>query len=266
MKVSKSDINILIMVLGVGLAVLSYFVVYSSFTEKKAALEAENVTLQSEVDELQQLADNKQYYLDETARMNDEITATVARFPSNIMAEDIIMYAWNLENTRSIFFNAIATDVSQMVTIATDTAAADATQDAVEGDDAAEGDAVVASGGMKDTVFLYATPITYTFQATYMSMKDIITGIVTSDDRMNLQTLTLSYDGETGCIQGNMTMNVYTMSGTGKNYDLLNVSGVPTGVTDIFKSGTVLNLNSVNSSSDSSDDADSADEDSADEE
>ena len=60
MKLKKSDVNILIMLLGILIPVAIYFFVYTSFTEKTAAMNADNETLQTEVDYLQDLADHKQ--------------------------------------------------------------------------------------------------------------------------------------------------------------------------------------------------------------
>ncbi|MBD5540524.1 MAG: hypothetical protein HDR00_04915 [Lachnospiraceae bacterium] len=243
MKIRKSDINILIMVLGIAIAVCSYFFVYNSFVEKKATLDGENATLQQEVDELQKLADNKQFYLDETARMNAEITEIMNRFPPGMLVEDILMDVVNMEASYSIFYESVSVETIQQVQVAMEEPQQDAVQDGTEVTEETAGDAVVATGGLKETVFLYNTPITYGFKSTYRSIKDIISDIVKGNDRMNLQSVTLSYDGDTGCIQGSLAVNVYTMDGTGKYYELLNIPGVQLGVEDLFKSGTILNIN-----------------------
>ena len=165
MKIKKTDINLLIMLLGVLIAVAAYFLVFTAYNDKTAALESDNAVLQEEVDGLQELADHKQEYIDETARMNTEITDTMARFLAGVLPEDILMYAYTLENTQSVYFESIAMDNASLVTVATDNAA---TGDAVESTEVTEetGDTVVASAGMQDTVFLYSTPVTYGFKTT----------------------------------------------------------------------------------------------------
>lgn len=246
MKVKKSDINLLIMLLGVLIAVAAYFLVFTEYNEKTAALESDNAVLQEEVDGLQKLADNKQMYIDETARMNTEITATIDRFPAGVLTEDILMYAYTLENTQSVYFESIAIESASLVTVATEpTETTDAVEEGAEVTEET-GDAVVASSGLQDTVFLYSTPVTYGFKSTYRSIKDIMEGIVMGQDRMNLQDITLSFDASTGCIQGSMSTNIYTMDGTGKYYELLNIPGIQLGVDDLFKSGTVLNIHTGN--------------------
>lgn len=247
-KVKKSDINILIMLVGVLLAVISYFVVYQSFTEKTDALSAENASLQTEVDELQKLADNKTFYLEETARMDEEIQAILAEFPGEVRAEDEVMYTDMLERTNAIWVTELQREGTQLVQIAaeTDTAATDAVvenADAVaEGtaDTEASQDAVVATGGLKDTVFLYSSPFTISYKTTYRSIKDIILSIVESDERMNITAVSLAYDSETGCLSGSLDATMYTMSGTGSVYEEIDIPGVRLGTADFFKSGAVL--------------------------
>lgn len=242
MKIKKSDINLLIMLIGVLLAVISYFVVYKSFTEKTTSLRAENTTLQTEVDELQKLADNKEFYISETARMDEEIQNIMARYPGEIRTEDQIMYTVGLENQYSIWVNSLSVKGTQLVQVAAPVAEQQ-TSDAVEEEGAeSTGDAVVASGGLKDTVFLYNSPFSISYKTTYRSAKDIVAGIVNSADRMNITNISLAYDAETGCLSGTMDANMFTMSGTGDLYEELNIPGVSLGTADFFQSGAVLNL------------------------
>ena len=258
MKVKKSDINLLIMLIGVLIAVASYFLVFQSYNEKTAALEAENAVLQEEVNGLQELADNKPYYESEIVRMESENQEIMLHFPAEVRVEDEIMYTVALENEHSIWVDSLNSGDTQLVQVAV-AATEQPTNDAVveEGAAPAEapaGDAVVASGGLKDTVFLYNSPFTISFKTTYRSMKDIVYAIVTSDERMSLASLSLSYDAETGCLVGSLDSNMYTMSGTDAVYEELNIPGVAIGTADFFKSGTVLNLN-VGASVDATDDA-----------
>lgn len=244
MKLKKTDINLLIMLIGVLIAVAAYFLVYSEYKAQTATIESENAVLATEVDELQKLADNKQMYIDETARMNEEMTEIMGRFPAGVLPEDVLMYAYTLENTQSVIFTSLAIDQKQLVNVAT--AATPVTEEGSDAVDTESGDAVVASGGLKETVFLYTTPVDYGFISTYRSIKDIMQGIVQGQDRMNIESLTLSYDGEFGCIKGTINTNIYTMDGTGKYYELQDISGIQLGVDDLFKSNPVLNIHTGN--------------------
>ena len=250
MKIKKSEVNILIMLIGILLAVLAYFVVYYSFTEKKDILAAENATLQSEVDELQKLADNKQFYIDETNRMDNEIQDILSTFPGEIRQEDQVMYAAGFESmySNTIWVNGLSIDDTQLVQIAAPAAEQAApTDDAVVEDtgDGTANDAVVATGGLKDTVFLYSSPFTLNYKITYRSFKDVVQLILSSDERMSIQNINLSYDSESGCLTGSLDATMYTVSGTDYIYKELDIPGVRMGTSDIFKSGTVLDLSRI---------------------
>ena len=91
MKVKKSEIQLLIAVIGVLIAVCTYFLVYSSFNEKSDALEAQNVTLSSQVATLEILDQRKADYIEATGKMQSYITNFENRFPADILPEDSIM-------------------------------------------------------------------------------------------------------------------------------------------------------------------------------
>lgn len=98
MKVKKSEIQLLIAVIGVLIVVCTYFLVYSSFNEKSDALEAQNVTLSSQVATLEALDQRKADYIEATGKMQSYITNFENRFPADILPEDSIMMVKTLED------------------------------------------------------------------------------------------------------------------------------------------------------------------------
>ena len=98
MKVKKSEIQLLIAVIGVLIAVCTYFLVYSKFNEKSDALEAENATLSSQVATLEILDQRKADYIEATEKMQSYITNFENRFPADILPEDSIMMVKTLED------------------------------------------------------------------------------------------------------------------------------------------------------------------------
>ncbi|MFR2604988.1 MAG: hypothetical protein ACLTAX_06915 [Waltera sp.] len=131
MKVKKSEIQLLIAVIGVLIAVCTYFLVYSSFNEKSDALEAQNVTLSSQVATLEALDQRKADYIEATEKMQSYITNFENRFPADILPEDSIMMVKTLEDyTRTEVANiAFGSEAEVVYTPATDaaTTTADAT-------------------------------------------------------------------------------------------------------------------------------------------
>lgn len=252
-KASKGQINLLIMLIGVLLAVASYFFVFTKFNERRAALANENAALQTEVDALQELADNKEYYISETERMDKEIGETIQRYPADVLEEDEVMYTAAVQSSNQMWVNALTIQDKQQVMVAApapveaapveDADAIDAEAPAeVPADAPAATEAAAPAAGLANTVFLYTSPFTLSYKSTYTSIKDVITSIVTSDDRMSIKNVTIGYDAETGALAGTVDATMYTMEGTGTEYISPTVNGVPTGTPDIFRSGTILNL------------------------
>lgn len=72
-RMSGKDSLLLPALLGVLLAVVSYFLIYSPNREKTDALLAENEELAQSVTDLDARMQNKTFYLEETERMKQEI-------------------------------------------------------------------------------------------------------------------------------------------------------------------------------------------------
>ncbi len=235
MKLKKSDVNILIMLVGILIPVAIYFFVYTSFTEKTAAMNADNETLQTEVDYLQDLADHKQQYIDDTAAMQIQIDEIKSRFPAEYKPEDDIMYIIGVENDYGAEIPTIAMGTSSMIEVA---AAAEETAEApAEGAEATDD----AAGDTVDTttpaISLYQTPISVSMQSSYRSLKDIVTYINTDTDRKSIDSLSVVFDTETGLLASTMAFNAYSLTGTEKEYAAPQVSGVFYGTSDIFNTG-----------------------------
>ena len=147
MKVKKSEIQLLIAVLGILLAVVTYFLVYTKFNDLADSMESQNMSLRSQVATLEVLDQRKADYLAATEKMQSYITNFESRFPADILPEDSIMMVKNMEDaTRTQVANisfgteAEVTYTSQDGTpSALDNATADAPADTV----AAEADAAL---------------------------------------------------------------------------------------------------------------------------
>ncbi|MCD7835458.1 MAG: hypothetical protein LUG83_02135, partial [Lachnospiraceae bacterium] len=99
---TKQEIQLLLVLLGVLIPVLVYFLFYTKYNEKCDALETSNRTLQSEVIRLLTLDSKRDFYVSETSRMQSYLKEFESKFPSSILYEDSIMMIKNMEgNTRT---------------------------------------------------------------------------------------------------------------------------------------------------------------------
>lgn len=242
MKLKKSDVNILLIVIGIGAALLAYFLVFTKFNDKTDAQKAANASLQQEVDRLQDLANNKQQYLDDTASMQTDIENIKAQFAAAYNPEDEVLYVRELEKN----FDALASSVSMPGSIPIEVEGAQ--QQAAPAPDAADGTeatdeatdaAVPASTDETSTasaVMLYQTPVTIEFVASYNSIKDIVKKLNEDEMRKSIDNLTLAFDSETGDLTGTLLFNMYSLTGTDAAYTTPDIPGIVYGTNNIFNS------------------------------
>lgn len=245
MKLKKSDINILLIALGLAIAAIAYFFVFTKLNEKTDAMKANNAALQQEVDRLQELANNKQQYLDDTAAMLDKIEEIKAQFAAAYKPEDEVLYVRDLEKNFDASAKTVAmpgtapmevvqSDVAVQPEPAAD-AAVDATVDATA-EDAGATASVDTSTAAAPEILLYQTPVTINFVASYNSVKDIVKRLNTDEMRKSIETLSLAFDSETGDLTGTMLFNMYSLTGTDVTYTTPEIPGVTFGTNNIFNS------------------------------
>ncbi len=227
MKMKKSDVNILLMVIGIALAAVCYFLVYQNLVEKTDALEASNAALEQEVNYLQDLADNKQQYLDDTAAMQTRIDEIKAQFPAQYLPEDEILYVVGVEEAYDTEVSSIGMAASTMLEVAAPVSDVPVT----------EGEAAPAEGeAAAPQIMLYQTPVNVVMTSSYNSIKDIIKKINEDPDRKSIETISMAFDTETGDLLANLSFNMYTLTGTDAEYTTPKVDGVVFGTNNIFNS------------------------------
>lgn len=245
MKVKKSEIQLLIAVIGVLIAVCTYFLVYSKFNEKSDALEAENATLSSQVATLEILDQRKADYIEATEKMQSYITNFENRFPADILPEDSIMMVKTLEDyTRTEVANiAFGSEAEVVYTPAADaatttadaTAATDTTAtDAAETTTTASTSPVSTDGTAYADTHMYEVPLSISISCTYDDFKGLVRYIYNQQERESIQGVSISYNETDGMLTGNMTMNTYYLLGTDKVYSSPYIPDMQMGVDTIF--------------------------------
>ena len=236
MSMKKSDVNILIMLVGILIPVAVYFFLYNSYTEKTAALNASSETLQVEVDYLKDLADHKQQYIDDTATMQLAIAEVKTHFPAEYRPEDDIIYIIGVENEQGAEVSSISMSESRLVEIA-----AVAAEEVAEGGEVAEAEAVPEGDsideGSAPSVQLYATTVGIAMDSSYRSLKDVINKINQDEFSKSIDGVSVVFDVESGKLGSTMSFTAYSLTGTDAEYTTPFVPGVFYGTTDIFNTG-----------------------------
>ena len=263
MNISMRDKKILLMFLGVGVFAAGYFFGYRPQMEEAQNIQTSNESLQERLDELLKLAENKDYYLEETESLNAKVDEYTSAFPADIRPEDGIVLSMNMENSLDMQISNVGLGTREFVaaldgstedplanmpdqTLSEQANAQTQSQiDEIEGTDVqgdkerqAASDAEVAS--LSDT---FTSPVLYRIQdsmqftGTYASLKDMVDYLADQAGRMTLDNVNASFDSSTGNLSGSITVNLFAMAGTGKTYTEPDAGSVAYGTSNIF--GTI---------------------------
>lgn len=243
MKTKKSDIQLLIALLGILIAVCAYFFVYKKYMEKSDAMDSRNAELSAEVTRLETLNVNKETYLENTVKMKNYIAEFETHFPADILPEDSIMTVKHLEdNTRtkvaSLSFGGTSEVLYQVQTPvqeAVQNPAAPGTQAAAsETAEAAASSVVETDAAVYPDTKLYDVPVSISIECTYDDFKGLVRYIYAQNNRMSIRGVNISYNESQGKLSGNMTLDTYYLLGTDKAYVEPEIPNMKLGVDTIF--------------------------------
>lgn len=268
LRIGEREKSIIIVLFGIAIPVVVYLMVFTKYNEQRDVILAENKVLSQEVAYLQELMDNKEHYIAETDRMNVEMEEIKDQFPPEIHPEDEIYYAYNMETKYDVLTTGISMPVAEAVSVAQPVTemqpeVVDDGTETVEGEEAVEGEAAAepAAATAASTIALYKAPITFSFKLTYSAAKDWVKEILEDrENKKSITSLTLSYEEQTGNLNGSMVVNMFSLSGTDKIYEAPNVQGIGIGTDDLFKSSDVFNASQENNTFDSNAEDASGDE------
>ena len=263
MSISTRDKKILLMFSGVAVFAAGYFFGYKPQMSKAEEIETASVPLETRLNELLEMAKNKEFYMEETSRYNQEVSDYVAQFPADVKEEDGILLARDMENALDMEVsnigistrNFIASldgsteeEIGELVDQTLSEKANEQTQeqiDEIEGTDTkaeealadATEAAVSDAADLTDLTVLFRRLDTLQFNGTYDSLKDAVDYLASRSGRMTLDSVDASFDASTGNLIGTITVNMFSMTGTGSTYTEPDAGSVALGRKDLF--GTI---------------------------
>ena len=263
MSISTRDKKILLMFSGVAVFAAGYFFGYKPQMSKAEEIETASVPLETRLNELLEMTKNKEFYVEETSKYNQEVSDYVAQFPADVKEEDGILLARDMENALDMEVsnigistrNFIASldgsteeEIGELVDQTLSEKANEQTQeqiDEIEGTDTkaeealadATEAAVSDAADLTDLTVLFRRLDTLQFNGTYDSLKDAVDYLASRSGRMTLDSVDASFDASTGNLIGTITVNMFSMTGTGSTYTEPDAGSVALGRKDLF--GTI---------------------------
>lgn len=240
MKMSDSELKLLFLLISLLLIAASYFLVFNKGMAKAETIEEENAQNQILVQQLQNMVARRAQVEEDTVSLNQEVEDIIARYPSDVTTEKAIVIVQDIENISGMHVSSIGFLMGNLVSTAdvngqTDTAetTAETTDAGTTTESSAAGSTTTAPVYTNDS-FGYYAELTINYSASYESFKNMITYINGIEDRMTIPSITGSYDSTTGELSGTITVNMYYLTNTGKEYEDPEINRVQDGVTDIF--------------------------------
>lgn len=263
MKVSMRDKKILLMFIGILVFFVGWYFGYRPQMEKADQIEDLNGALEEQLQDLLELAENKDFYVSETASIKDKISEYISEFPADVRPEDGIVLANKMENELGFQITNVGVGEKEFVASIDGSSEEELAQsqdptmseqantqtqeqiDNIEGTDSqAEADLQNASNAAaadqssdSQVPVLYRTQVTLQFNGTYAGLKKAVLYVADQSGRMTLDNVNASYDTSTGNLTGTIIVNIFSMSGTERTYTEPDAGSVAYGTDNIF--GTV---------------------------
>lgn len=219
MTMRKRDAKLLLILLGVAILLIGYFAVYVPYTSLADDVTAQTEALKPRLNQLRGYYENLSSYRNETARIKEDITAEMERYPSDVRPEDLIMYADNLRQNYGLNINSITFgEPSSMLQL--------------------KGIGQKGNGTGLISMTAYRRTMTITCGISYQKLKDMLTYMNSTDRKTTLDSLTISYDSDTGELSGRAVLAQYFIASDNYAYSPTEVPQTALGKSNLFGSMT----------------------------
>ena len=258
-KISDSDKRLLIIFFAIVLLACSYFFVFNKGMNKASELEAQNAEDRAKVQQMQQMEASLPQVKEKIENMKQTQADIIAKYPSDMTTEKANESLQDYEDHSSDFHITDITFAMRMPLVgAADTTAADSSTDAADSStetadgttDSAADDTSATTDTTADTqstedgtddaatdasvVAGYYASIGIRYEASYSGLKEMIAYVNEFKDRTTITQFSATVDDATGKLTGEMTLNMYYITNTGKDYVPPVFDFMPKGVSNIF--------------------------------
>ena len=250
------------------LVALVWIFAFTPLGDKCSDAENDIATLQSDIDRLQDLVDQKDSFIEKTQVLNADTDTIIDKYGAGNTPEKILMFLVDLSNESNMTIPSISFGEETNVTVLSDgtplseassdgssesdssddsssDSPSDSDSDGSAGSDESSGDADAESDSDGDGTssnvkaseyYLYNYPVTFSFNVSYSGLKKAVQYIEDYGERMTIDDISVAYDDSTGRLTGTMTLNMYTMTGTPKTYLAPALDNIKLGVANLFGS------------------------------
>ena len=221
-KSNSNDIKLffLVLVLVILAAVLAYFYLYMPLTEERNDLLKENHALETRLITLKNMSQEEKKFVDGITASNSAMEAVLNKYSAGNTPEKSIMMTARMEEDVKIHFPNLSFTEPSIVT-------------SVQMPVVTKNEAGEYSTTYYDVNLLKET-LTTSYVCTYEQLKEMIKFINEYPERMNIDSITVTYDSETKGLKGSLTLNLFAVTGTDKSYLAPEIKALRVGKENIF--------------------------------
>lgn len=235
MRLSKRDTNLLLVLVGLIAFLGAYLGIANRYNARTEELEEEILALAPRLDELRAHSANLPLYEAGISESIANVEAALARYPSDVRTEDMLMYAIELRENVGLGIDSVSFAPTQVVS----------RFQIVRENETGE-DVFVPMAAMK-TGFSTSCDMNYT------QLKRLINYLYATEHCTTLERLSVTYNAENGGLFGSVDIGKYFVSSQDYEYVPTQVPEVSLGTDDPFKTFLVTDgTNSASSNSNSS--------------
>lgn len=266
MKISDSDKRLLIIFFAIVILACSYFFIFNKSMSKASELEATNDEDRIKVQQMETMEAALPQVKENIETMKQTQEEIIGKYPSDMKTEKVIETLQEIEEHSSDFHITDITFAMHMPILgqgSTTDASSDTEGDAASsttGDTAGDTTGDTESDVTSDTagsttgdtagdttgsttddstasassVEGYYASVGIRYEASYAGLKEMIAYVNQFKDRTTIDQFSASFDDTTGKLTGEMTLNMYYLTNTGKDYVPPVFDFMPKGVNNIF--------------------------------
>lgn len=219
-KLSDSEIRLLLVFLAVVMFAAAYFFSFQKNVERAQEVEAQNEEDEAFAELLESMVARRPAIEAQTREYRQTIADIIAKYPPYVPTEKAIEIIQQLENRTGVHVRNISFSMNNVIVSLED-------YTWVEDAEVQAASAGAASVGYRDTLSM-------SYEAEYSEFKEMVAYIDRMTDRTTIPSITASYDSSTGYVSGAVTVNMFYLTETGKEYETPDITGISKGLRNIF--------------------------------
>ncbi|MGN0438139.1 MAG: hypothetical protein ACI4F4_06400 [Lachnospiraceae bacterium] len=253
MKLNDGYKGLIFGLIGIAAAFLSFMYVAQPNYQSMQTIKSENVVLKSRLSELQAKQANRDQYLADTAKFNEEYDTILNKFPADLNQEITIMFVEGLRDNygfdatklemgeKEQFYTLGLNGGTSSLDTAADTASEEGTEETEEATTEAasetSGTDVLATSEPAPQYDCYRAIFPMSYTGSYDEIKQVVNYVDTYSDRMTINNISITYDSDNDLYTGDIEMYCYSIEGQDRPERTVDLNDVETGVNNIFNSG-----------------------------